>query len=67
MLERNLESERALAFVARFLVVVERLVIARVEDRIVVELGRRDVPCPREQLRGALRVNNQRFGRHLQR
>ena len=44
---------------------VERAVATPLEDRIVAELERREAPMPREHLRGALRVNNQRFGQAL--
>lgn len=44
---------------------IERAVSTSLEERILAELLRRDAPTPREDLRGALRVNNQRFGQAL--
>lgn len=41
---------------------IERMASTSLEERILSELQRRDGPTPREELRGALRVNNQRLG-----
>lgn len=44
---------------------VERLVSTSLEERVVSELMQRVGATPREELRGALRVNNQRLGQAL--
>lgn len=41
---------------------IERTASTSLEERILSELQRRDGPTPREELRAALRVNNQRLG-----
>ena len=44
---------------------VEQVASTALEDRIISELSHRAVPTPRDELRSALRVNNQRFGQAL--